>query len=197
LFVLISTLPLSLLLPSPSLSLSLHTQRYCGFIPAGQLYGDYISFEVNEEHYGFVGSDGWVSTSFLERLLQSYSALDNDHGKLFRALRTGVKNVVAALPTTFAADKTRLATFASQLEYTEWVQLVTRTRFKAILYSFLEQLEVQAGPRYAGLSFSDRQLPTLSKSSIARSKEKAKSDSRKAASYAKQALFAFRIDTHS
>lgn len=136
-----------------------------GFIPAGYVSSDIVSFEIGKEDLkkmkeagikkpahtfkvGYAGIDGQISDHFIKAfhagnmvtggIAETDSravAFNSTLRKLLDSTQTAIDN----FPTTYEEDVAELAKgFAG---YDAWATLTARTRFKLVLLKVVEQLE--------------------------------------------------------
>jgi len=137
---------------------------YCGFIPQGQHYGDYVGLRVDNEVYGFIGWDGRPSSRFIRKLAAHLAERDepvgqedahkdkgkeqsaSSHDQALRLLLPHIKKLVSSQKPPWQADQASLDKYTDDLGYNEWVKLTVRTRFKSILHRLMENIEAKIKP---------------------------------------------------
>eukprot|EP00040_Diaphanoeca_grandis_P019155 m.100937 g.100937 ORF g.100937 m.100937 type:complete len:474 (+) comp27290_c0_seq1:97-1518(+) len=111
---------------------------FCGFIPFGQTYGDFVHIVVRTSDdidiHVAIGVDGRLDEKFIKELKSN--AFDGDRKTTLEYMLAQVTIFLESLPTTYANDLVALNELPSG-NYKMWATLTYRTRFKGV-YSHLQ-----------------------------------------------------------
>jgi len=116
---------------------------FCGFIPFGQTYGDFVHITVTyrqlkeKDLHVAVGVDGDLDNNFVDELSEKF---DNDRKLALEFMLHKISAFLENLPTTYANDLVALNDLPEG-NYQKWATLTYRTRFKRIYNHLVDNLK--------------------------------------------------------